>query len=104
MKWILLVVAVVLLLGACMPFPAVTNPTPAVDVAATNQAILQTSIAQTLTAQPTITSVPATATVEGLFATPSPLVSDTPVASETSIGTSDTPVPSATFEVATSTN
>jgi hypothetical protein len=103
MKRILLLVAVVLLLGACLPFPNLSNPTPAVDVAATNQANLQTSVVQTLTAQPTFTAMPPTVTVEELSATPAPLLSDTPAASSTA-GVADTPVVTSTFDVATSTN
>lgn len=104
MKRVLLLVAVVLLLGACLPFPNLNNPTPAVDVAATNQANLQTSVVQTLTAQPTFTSLPPTPTTENLFVTPSPVASDTPVVSPTSDVVSDNPVATSTFAVATSTN
>jgi hypothetical protein len=97
MKRVLLLVAAVLLLGACLPFPNISNPTPAVDIAATNQANLQTSVAQTLTAQPTFTAAPPSPTLENLFATPSAPASDTPAVIDTSVATS-------TFEVATTTN
>jgi hypothetical protein len=102
MKRIILVVGLVFSLGACLPFSVVTNPTPAVDVAATNQANLQTSVAQTLTAQPTFTSVPPSPTLE-VLATPGPAFTDTPAESPTAV-IADTPVASTTFDVATATN
>jgi hypothetical protein len=106
MKRVLLLVAFVLSLGACLPFPIpnVGNPTPTVDIAATNQANLETSVALTLTAQPTPSPVPPTPTTENLFITPSPLASDTPEASETAADILDTPAPSSTFEVPTTTD
>lgn len=104
MKRILLVVAVALSLGACLPFSFVTSPTPAVDVAATNQTNLQISVAQTLTAQPTFTPAPATPTVEGLFATPISPATDTPAESATAAAITDTPQATSTFAVATSTS
>lgn len=79
MKRVLLLVAVVLLLGACLPFPNVSNPTPAVDIAATNQANLQTAVAQTLAAQPTPTSVPFTDTATLPVESPTIPVTDTPL-------------------------
>ena len=103
MKRIVLIAAGVVLLGACLPFAPVTNPTPAVDVGATNQANLQTSVAQTLTAQPTFTTVPATPTVEDLFATPSSPATDTPAESPTASELTETPAATSTFDIPTST-
>ncbi|HEX9332390.1 MAG TPA: hypothetical protein VF896_10900 [Anaerolineales bacterium] len=71
-----------LLLGACIPIPGFT-PTPAtgptVDSAGTSDALFKTAVAQTLTAQPTPTSVTATNTVT-LAVASSPVVpaTDTP--------------------------
>ena len=104
MKRVLLLVAVVLSLGACLPFPNLSNPTPTVDIAATDQANLQTSVAQTLAAQPTFTAVPPSPTLENLFASPSAPASDTPAVSLTTIDTTVTPAALSTFELATSTN
>jgi hypothetical protein len=79
MKRVLLLVAVVLLLGACLPFPNTSNPTPAVDVAATNQANLQTAVALTLAAQPTPTSAPVTDTATLPATSPTFPATDTPL-------------------------
>ena len=83
MKRVLLLVAVVLSLGACLPFPNIGNPTPAVDIAATNQANLQTAVAQTLAAQPTLTSVPFTDTATLPVTSPTLPVTDTPLPTDT---------------------
>ena len=65
MKRIVLVVAVALLLGACIPSNLVPTPQPQpnVDVAGTANAQLQTAVAQTLTSQPTPTLAPVTDTL-----------------------------------------
>ncbi len=76
-----------LLLGACIPIPGFTTPTPGtgptVDTAGTSDALFKTAVAQTLTAQPTPTSLPATNTATFLFATPLPPNTDTPPATFT---------------------
>ncbi|HLO17712.1 MAG TPA: hypothetical protein VK206_22975 [Anaerolineales bacterium] len=52
-----------LLLSACLPiFTPTPGPTPTVDTAGTSDALFKTAVAQTLTAQPTITVVPPTNT------------------------------------------
>lgn len=103
MKKVILAVAVIFLVGSCssLSLPSIANPTQVVNVAGTEQANLQIAVAQTLTAQPTSTSLPPTATTENLFATP--LSSDTETPSPTTAGTADTSL-TATFDVATSTN
>ena len=100
MKKILLAVVVMFLVGGCSALAPITNPTQVVDVAATSASILQTSVAQTLTAQPTFTSVPPTET--SVFATPQSPATDTQIPSSPTLVTGGTPV-TATFEVATST-
>ena len=94
-----LVSGLALLLGACgqiqLPVPLPTAGTgPTVDAAATSDASFQTAVAQTLTAQPTLPSGPATDT-----ATPvaSPVLSNTDTATAV-LSTSDTPaaVPTST--------
>lgn len=78
-----------LLLGACSQIPGFT-PTPGtgptVDSAATSDALFKTAVAQTLTAQPTVTStsVPDTATAVIPAASATLVPSDTPAASATS--------------------
>ncbi len=101
MKKVILAVAVIFLTGSCSALSPLTNPTQNVNVAGTEQANLQNAVAQTLTAQPTSTSLPPTAITENLFATPLSPDTETPtatlaVAIETAV--------SSTFDVATSTN
>jgi hypothetical protein len=75
-----------LVLGACSQLPGFT-PTPGtgptVDSAATSDALFKTAVALTLTAQPTVTSVPATPTAVIPVASPTLVSSDTPTASVT---------------------
>ena len=100
MKKILPVVAVVFLLGACSALSPLTsqNPNQNVDVAGTSAAILKIAVAQTLTAQPTFTSVPPSATTSAeLFATPVSPTTDTPIPT-------DSPVPNLTTTVASATS
>lgn len=79
-----------LLLGACSQIPGFT-PTPGtgptVDSAATSDALFKTAVAQTLTAQPTVTftSAPVTNTAVIPVASPTLVPSDTPVASFTPV-------------------
>src|SRR5881392_2646336 len=101
MKKVILAVAGVFLVRSCSSLAPITNPTPVVNVAETEQANLQIAVAQTLTAQPTSTTLPPTATTENLFATP--LSSDTETLSPTTAATTDMSI-TATFDVATSTN
>jgi hypothetical protein len=100
MKRSLLAIAALLVIGGCLPFSPVPNPAPSVDVAATAAANVQTSVVQTLTAQPTNTFVPASATLEPTLtaeATLSPMLSPTAVV-EAATGVT------ATFDIVTSTN
>lgn len=85
-------VIVALVLGACVlpaiPVPntgSTANPGPTANVAETVEAMLKTVVAQTLTAQPTVTSAPPT---DMLVATDTPItfVESSPIPS-----TSDTP-------------
>ena len=103
MKKVILAVAVIFLVGSCssLSLPSITNPTQVVNVAGTEQANLQIPVAQTLTAQPSSTSLPPTATTENLFATP--LSSDTETPSAITAASTETPI-TATFDVPTSTN
>jgi hypothetical protein len=70
-----------LVLGACSQLPGFT-PTPVtgptVDSAATSDALFKTAVALTLTAQPTVTSIPATPTAVIPVASPTLVSSDTP--------------------------
>ena len=77
--------------------PSIAQPTANVDIAATSQANLQISVAQTLTAQPTPTSAPVTDTVTAPVTSPTPAVSDTPLPT-------DSPVPNLTTTPATATS
>jgi hypothetical protein len=99
MKKIALPLIAALILGACLPLPFTPTPgpnVPTVDVAGTVQAGQQTSVAQTLTALPTITVAPVTDT-----ATP-------PVAQSTDTATGESPtatfIPNLTTTPATSTS
>ena len=72
MKKIAIAVLSAHLLGACLPFTPTPGPgVPTVDVAGTVQAGAQTSVAQTLTALPTITVPPSTDTATPPVAIPS---------------------------------
>jgi hypothetical protein len=75
-----------LVLGACSQLPGFT-PTPGtgptVDSAATSDALFKTAVALTLTAQPTVTTVPATPTAVIPVASPTLVSSDTPTAPAT---------------------
>ena len=70
MKKTVVAVAIVFLMGACLPQTPASNPLPNVDVAGTSAANVQTSVVQTLTAQPTITSVLLTETPTAALASP----------------------------------
>ena len=77
MKKIVIAILAVSILGACLPFTPTQGPgpsVPTVDIAGTTQAGAQTSVAQTLTALPTITVPPTTDTATPPLA----LASDTP--------------------------
>jgi hypothetical protein len=99
MKRILLAVVVVLLLGSCSALSPLTNPSPNpnVDVAGTSAANVMTAVVQTLTAQPTLTSVPPSATTSAeLFATPVSPATDTPLPTDSPLPNLTTTVVSAT--------
>jgi hypothetical protein len=74
-----------LLLSACLPiFTPTPGPTPTVDTAGTSDALFKTAVAQTLTAQPTVspTAVPATNTSVVAVASPTPTLVAFPTSSE----------------------
>ena len=109
MKKILLAAAALLVIAACLPLTSAPNPTPNVNLAATSGANVQTAVVQTLTAQPTATSLPPSNTVEAPSATSEALLADTPSASPTmTVTTAATetvdPALTGTFAVPTSTN
>jgi hypothetical protein len=94
-----------LLLGACSQIPGFT-PTPGtgptVDSAATSDALFKTAVAQTLTAQPTVTSVPATPTAVIPVASPTLVATDTPLATPTTlVNLTTTPVTATSGAVTT---
>src|SRR6266498_1709056 len=95
MKKTVFAVTVLFLIGSCSSLPSITNPTPNVDVAATSAANVMNAVAQTLTAQPTLTSLPPTLTLE---ATLSPTTVPPTTISEPATAATGT------FVVATSTN
>ena len=92
-KTFILGLIVAFALGACV-LPTIPTPntgsTPntgaTADVAGTVDALLKTAVAQTLTAQPTITSAPATDTpITFVEASPIPITTESPTATLTSI-------------------
>ena len=95
-----------LLLGACSQIPGFT-PTPGtgptVDSAATSDALFKTAVAQTLTAQPTVTSVPATPTAVIPVASPTLVATDTPPATVTTLADLTTTPVTATSGAVTTT-
>ena len=95
-----------LLLGACSQIPGFT-PTPGtgptVDSAATSDALFKTAVAQTLTAQPTVTSVPATPTAVIPVASPTLVATDTPPATATTLANLTTTPVTATSGAVTTT-
>ena len=111
MKKIAIVLLAAHILGACLPATTPAPNVPTVDVAGTAQAGAQTSVAQTLTALPTITIPPATdtasptppiaipsdtATVESSTATIAPNLTTTPTTG-TSAPSNSTFTPTATI-------
>jgi hypothetical protein len=97
MKKIVIVVLAAHLLGACLPLTSTPGPTgPTVDIAGTVQAGAQTSVAQTLTALPTITVAPVTDTATPPIALPSDTATTDP--------STATLVPSLTTTPATATS
>lgn len=93
--------AVILFIAACLPLTPVPNPSPVVDTAGTAEAIMMTSVVQTLTAQPTHTSAP-----QVNSATPTFTQEVVPVSTETAPPEVDPTSTAATgtFEVPTSTD
>src|SRR5687768_15704536 len=97
MKKIAIVILAAHILGACLPSTTPPAPNvPTVDVAGTVQAGAQTSVAQTLTALPTITIAPATNTVTPPIAVPTDTATTDP--------STPTLVPSLTTTPATATS
>jgi hypothetical protein len=100
MKRITVAVIVMVVLAACSALPSIPSlvqPTANVDVAATSQANVQISVAQTLTAQPTLTSNPVTDTAT------LPITSPTLAATDTALPTAS-PVPNLTTTPGTATS
>jgi len=97
-----------LLLGACSQIPGFT-PTPGtgptVDSAATSDALFKTAVAQTLTAQPTVTSTSAPVTNTAVIpaASPTLVATDTPtlVTDLTTTPVTATPIPANVTTTAT---
>jgi len=83
MKKFALTVVAALLLGACLPFTPTPNPGPTVDIAGTVDAAAKTSVAQTLTALPTVVSAPITQTPTPPILPPGPTPSETSTSSPT---------------------
>ena len=109
MKKIALPVIAALILGACLPSNPVPNTVPTANSAGTADALAKTSVAQTLTALPTITVAPVTdtatppillpsdtATTEPFTATAVPNLTTTPATA-----TSGTPLEPALTSTAT---
>jgi hypothetical protein len=104
-RTVILASIIALALGACV-LPAIPSPNtgstpntgPTVDVAGSADAVLETAVAQTLTAQPTITSAPPTGT-------PITFVESSPVPAATgSATTTFTSIPDLTTRPATATS
>ena len=87
-KFTVFALVCVFALEACGAINIPTNPAPNVDTAGTVNAMAQTAQAQTLTAQPSPTTVPT------LTSTPTPVLAE-PSATPTLVNT-DTPVPNLT--------
>lgn len=86
-KIVMVLLLMSIILAACAP---ATPPAPTPDVNATVNAMLSTSVAATLTAQPTNTPLPTETPLP--TATPEPLITDTP----TPAPATETPIPVAT--------
>ena len=100
MKKTVFAVAVILLIGACLPLTPAPNTSPNVDAAGTAEANLKTAVAQTLTAQPTGTSFPPTNTTTSTLTSESIL---SPTSTSSPIDAATTTPLTATFELITST-
>lgn len=103
MKKFAFAAAAILFIGACaIPLPRLPAPSPIVDSAGTAEALLQTAIIQTLTAQPTITFAPAVSS-----ATPTlPIAEATLTSTETPTLAAEptNTIATGTFEVPTATD
>jgi len=90
-------------LGACQALSTPTNAASAVDIAGTVDSIAKTAIAQTLTAQPSPTTVPvqntSTPPLAEAFATSAPINTDTPQANLTTTPATATNIPGITATV-----
>ena len=100
--------AVILFIGACaVPLPTLplASPSPVVDTAGTAGTNLETSVVQTLTAQPTVTPVIVESTVTPTVFTEETISPTAIPASETPAPVVDTvsPVPTGTFDIPTAT-
>jgi hypothetical protein len=96
-KFTVLVLVCVFALSACLPAAAPVNSAPTVDIAGTVNAIANTAIALTQTAQPSPTPTPVQIT-----ATPTLVVE--PSATNTPLTNTDTPQPNLTTTPATATS
>ena len=96
-KFIIPVLICALALNACSALQEQTPPTQVVDTMGTMNAIVSTSYAQTLTAQPSPTPVPATSTFTPTLVVAEPSPTTVPV-------DSPTPVPNLTTTPATATS
>ena len=100
MKKIAIAVLAAHILGACLPFTPTPGPgVPTVDVAGTVQAGAQTSVAQTLTALPTITVAPVTDTATPPIAIPTDTATIESVTATTVPGLTTTPATATSTQV-----
>jgi hypothetical protein len=100
--------AVILFIGACaIPLPTLPlpSPSPVVDTVGTAGTNLETSVVQTLTAQPTVTPVIVESTVTPTVFTEATISPTAIPASETPAPVVDTasPIPTGTFDIPTAT-
>jgi hypothetical protein len=105
MKKLAIVVLAAHILGACLPFgtPTPGPAGPTVDVAGTVQAGAQTSVAQTLTALPTITVAPVTDTATPPIAVPTDTATSVPSTATLVPNLTTTPVTATVVPAITST-
>ena len=100
MKKTVFAIVVILLIGACLPLTTAPDTNPNLDIAGTAEANLKTAVVQTLTAQPTGTSLPPADTASPTISSEA-VFFQTPTASP-GVATTTTPL-TATFELITST-
>lgn len=97
MKKILVLTLVAVLASSCSALQTEQNPASSIDTQATINAVVQTSAARTLAAQPSPTTAPPTNTG-------TPVVASSPTAEATSDAPSSTPAPNLTTTPATATS